>query len=267
MPPTKHINALLVSIFFLWGLSSFAQELPDKPIPPRLVVDYAGVLNRSETNHLEQKLVAFNDTTSNQIAVVIIKSLNGLNKEVFADRLGEKWGVGRKGKDNGILILIKPKRGNERGQVRISVGYGLEGAVPDALTKRIIEQEMIPYFENNDYFTGLDRGTDVIMALSTGEFTADEYAAKSGSPWAGLIVPIIVIIIIFMLMRRNSRKYYSTGGQQLPFWTALWLGSTMSRHGQSGSWGSFNSGSGGFGGGFGGFGGGSFGGGGAGGSW
>ena len=108
---------------------------------------------------LETKLVNFDDTTSTQIAIVTVKSLNGYSKEEFTDRIGEKWGVGRKGKDNGVLILIKPKYGNERGQARISVGYGLEGAIPDAIANRIVNYDLIPYFKQGDYYTGLDKAT------------------------------------------------------------------------------------------------------------
>ena len=86
-----------------------AQDIPDKPVPPRLVNDFAGMLSRQEVNALEQKLVAFNDSTSTQIAIVTVNSLNGYDKVDFADRLGEKWGIGHKGKDNGILILVKPR--------------------------------------------------------------------------------------------------------------------------------------------------------------
>jgi uncharacterized protein len=263
-----HCSILVVLILLASPIMSLAQDIPDKPVPPRLVVDYAGVLTIHQVNSLENKLVAFDDTTSNQIAVVIVKSLNGYSKEDFADRLGEKWGIGRRGKDNGILILIKPKQPNSKGQVRISVGYGLEEYVPDAIGKRIIDHEMHPSFQREDYYTGLDEGTNILMALTTGAFTAEEYKASSRGSRLPLVGLLIIFVIVFILMRRNSSRHYSSGSQSLPLWTALWLGSTMGRrHGSGSSWQNFNSGSGGFGGGFGGFGGGGFGGGGAGGSW
>ena len=166
-------------------------------------------------------------------------------------------------------LLLKPKTASSKGEVNIDIGYGLEPVIPDITAKRIIENEMIPHFKNDDYIGGLDAATNVIIALAAGQFSADEYnKGKSGGSKGGIIVPIIVLIIIISIINRRRRGTYSAGGSSLPLWTALWLGSTMGRsHG--GSWNNFNSGSGGFGGGggFGGFGGGGFGGGGASGSW
>ncbi|NTV82833.1 MAG: TPM domain-containing protein [Bacteroidales bacterium] len=248
-----------------------SQDIPDPMSPPRLVNDFAGILNANQVRHLEQKLVMFDDSSSSQIVVLIVKSLNGLTKEEFADQVGEKWGVGQKGKNNGVVVLIKPKYGNEDGKARISVGYGLEGAIPDAIGKRIVENEMIPYFKAGDYFTGLDKATSTLISLAKGEYTADQYEKNSGGNSFGLIVPIIIIILIILFMRRNSGNHYTTGSKGTSMWTALWLASMMGNRGGGGSFGDFRSGGGSFGGGggggFGGFGGGSFGGGGAGGSW
>ena len=268
----KLIQQIIFASLLLILAPIVAQDIPDPPSPPRLVNDYTGILKPNQINHLERKLVNFDDSSSSQIVVLLVKSLNGLTKEEFADRVGEKWGAGQKGKNNGIVVLVKPKYGNERGQARISVGYGLEGVIPDALAKRIVEQEMIPYFNNDDYFTGLNQATTTLISLAKGEFTADQYKKKtSGSPF-GALVPIIIIIIIILFMRRNSGNHYTTGSKGTSIWTALWLASMMGGRGGGGSWGDFRSGGGSFGGGgggggFGGFGGGSFGGGGAGGSW
>jgi uncharacterized protein len=262
-------NFVLISLF-LFNLTGTGQNIPEPMSPPRLVNDYAGILSQSQFRHLEQKLENFNDSTSTQIVVAIVKSLNGLTKEEFADQLGEKWGVGQKGKNNGIIILVKPKYQNEEGETRISTAYGLEGVIPDAICKRIVNNEMIPYFTAGDYFTGIDKATNTIMSLAKGEFTADQYKKKTeGNPFK-VLVPILIIIIIFIIMRRNSGNHFTTGSKGHSFWTALWLASMMGNRGGSGSWGDFRSGGGSFGGGgggFGGFGGGSFGGGGAGGSW
>jgi uncharacterized protein len=267
----KGIIRHTISIFLLslFVASAQAQEIPDLPDTIRLVTDYTGTLTKIEKNQLERKLVMFDDTTSSQIAIVVVDSFNGLTKEEFADRLAEKWGIGRKGKNNGVLILLKPKTSSSKGEVRISVGYGLEGAIPDAIGKRIVENEMIPYFRNNDYFTGLDKATSTLMSLATGEFTADEYKSRTSGGGGLFIVPFLVIIIIISILRSRSRRYYGTGSRGSGLLTGLLLGSMLSNRGSSGSWNNFNSGSGGFGGGggFGGFGGGSFGGGGAGGSW
>ena len=269
-------STFLVSAFLLFSTAVASQDIPAPMTPPRLVNDYAGILNQSQVRHLEQKLVNFDDSSSSQIVVLIVKSLNGLTKEEFADRVGEKWGVGQKGKNNGVVVLVKPKYGNDRGEARISVGYGLEGAIPDALSKRIVGNDMIPYFKAGDYFTGIDKATSTLISLATGEFTADQYKKSTeGSPFS-FIIPIIIIILIILFMRRNSGNHYTTGSKGTSLWTAIWLASMMGNRGGSGSWGDFRSGGGSFGGwggggggggGFGGFGGGSFGGGGAGGSW
>jgi uncharacterized protein len=267
----KSIRNLFLSILIISGISAIGQDIPEPMSPPRLVNDFTGILTQGQAQQLERKLVAFDDSTSTQILVVLVKSLNGLTKEEFSDRIGEKWGVGNKGKNNGIVILVKPKYGNESGQVRISTGYGVEGAVTDALGKRIVENEMIPYFKQGDYYTGLEKATNTIMALTRGEYTADQYVKGiSGNKW-GIFIPIIIIIIIILFMRRNSGDHFTTGSKGTSLWTAIWLASMMGNRGGGGSWGDFRSGGGSFGGGggggFGGFGGGSFGGGGAGGSW
>lgn len=259
----------IITISIIISSQLFAQDLPEKS--NRLVNDYVGLLSNQEVNHLERKLVNYNDTTSTQIAILIVSDLQGYDIVDYAQRVGQKWGAGQKGKDNGVIIVLKPKTATSKGEVNIDVGYGMEPIIPDITADRIIQNEMIPHFKNNDYFGGLNAATDVVIALAAGQFSADDYnKGKGGGSGAGFLIPIIAMIIIFsMINRRRRGTYSSTGsGSSLPFWTALWLGSTMGRsHG--GSWNNFNSGSGGFsgGGGFGGFGGGGFGGGGASGSW
>jgi uncharacterized protein len=268
----RNLFSLLLVGVLLFTINLHGQDIPGPMSPPRLVNDFAGIINDSQERQLENKLVQFNDTTSTQITIVTVRSLNGLTPEVFADQIGEKWGVGQKGKNNGIVILVKPRIGNEKGQARISVGYGLEGVMTDATSKQIIEQEMKPYFSKGDYYSGIDLAVNTIMSLVKGEFTADQYAKGGGTKFAGLLVPIIIIILIFIFTRGNSGRHYTSGSKGTSIWTAIWLASMMNNRGGGGSWGDFRSGGGSFGGGgggggFGGFGGGSFGGGGAGGSW
>lgn len=263
MRTTKHIMSFLLLLLFVVPLS--AQELPEKPNPPRLVVDYTGILSRSEVSALENKLVRFNDTTSNQILVVITDNLLGYTPESYASGIGDKWGVGQSDLDNGLVVLVKPKIGNNRGQAFISVGDGLEGAIPDITAGQIVDWEMIPYFKNNDYYSGLDAGITVLMELAGGEYNSDEYAKSNGAGWWAFL-PFIIFIVIFVLISRASRRSRTIGSNTMSPWTAFWLGSMMG--GSGSSWGGSSGGS--FGGGgssFGGFGGGSFGGGGAGGSW
>ncbi|HSG68513.1 MAG TPA: TPM domain-containing protein [Bacteroidales bacterium] len=256
----------VVLLISLSGIrSASGQDIPDRPIPPRLLVDYAGTLSSAEQGALERKLVRFNDTTSNQILVIITTDLYGYDISEFTDRIGDKWGVGQADLDNGIVVVVKPKTTRENGLAWISVGYGLEGAIPDITTGRIIDQEMIPYFQRNDYYGGLDAATTVLMELAAGEYTSDEYTSKQDDTfWA---IPIIMIIIfLIILFRRRARYSQTIGSQGMSPWTAMWLGGMMGSAGRGG-WGGSSGGSFGGGGGFGGFGGGGFGGGGAGGSW
>ena len=258
-------------LFLLLSHTGLTQDLPDKPVPPRLVNDFVGMLGNSESDVLERKLVAFDDSTSTQIAVVIIDDLKGYDKADYAQRLAEKWGIGQKGENNGILILIKQKTRTSNGEVFIAPGYGLEGVIPDLLCKEIVDNEILPLFRQDRYFEGLDNATNVLMSLVRGLYPPDKYKKKNEINNIAPVIFIIIFIIVIMFIRgsggRNSRNIGSKG---LPLWLLL----SMMNSGRSsgrGSWGGFSGGGGfggrGGGGGFGGFGGGSFGGGGAGGSW
>lgn len=271
------MNKLLSLFLILFSVGSIAQEdcFPEKPSRARLVNDFAQVFSQREANYLEQKLVAFNDTTSTQIAVVTVNSLCGYDKSQFAFEIGEKWGIGNKKFDNGIVLLFKPKTSDSKGQVFIATGYGLEGVLPDAIGRRIVEHEMIPRFKRNDVFGGIDAGVQTIIEITGGEYSAENYN-KSGRKSKG--VPVIAflfigffIVIMFLGTIRRAKTYGTRNNMGL--WASLMLmGSMNNRH--SGRYNNFTSGGGGFGGfgggsggGFGGFGGGGFGGGGAGGSW
>lgn len=261
---------LIIIVALLFGLTAFAQDIPSRPSPERLVNDLAGVLTPEQANQLERELADFANRTSTQIAVVTVPSLNGYDKSDFAFRLGQSWGVGQKEKNNGIVVLFKPKTADSRGEIFVAVGYGLEGVIPDATANRdIIQAEMIPRFKNGDIYGGLYAGIKVLMGLASKEFTPQEYHDKVSNDGDGAVFGIIVFVglMIFILSLTRRRRGYYTGGSNLPFW--LLMGTMMGSGNRHGSWGNFSGGSGGFGGGggFGGFGGGSFGGGGAGGSW
>jgi uncharacterized protein len=267
---------LVVTVFVLVAIFSHrvaAQEFPEKPVPPRLVNDLAGLLSQGEVDALEQKLVAYDDSTSTQIAVVTITDLHGYAIADYAQRLAEKWGIGQQGLNNGILILIRPKTSeSSRGEVSIAQGYGLEGAIPDIICAQIIDNEILPEFRNGNYYQGLDKATSTLMSLASGEYPADQYGKSKGDDIKGLpplIVFIILIIIIIFIRSSGGSNNKNIGHKGLPLWMLLtMMNSGSNRH--SGSWGGFSGGGGfggGGGGGFGGFGGGSFGGGGASGSW
>ena len=255
--------SILLLLGLLTALGSAAQNIPPRPNPPRLVNDLAGLMQGGEADQLERKLLAYNDSTSSQIAVVTVPTLDGDDISDYAQKLYEGWGIGRKGKNNGILILVA----QQEHTARIQTGYGLEGAVPDALAKRIISNTLVPAFRQNQYYAGLDRATDQLIALAKGEYQADPADARpqgrrdgSGSGFPFWVIILVLVIVFTMLRNRGGgggRGNRGFGGGFIP---PIIFGG-----------GGFGGGGGGFGGGggggFGGFGGGSSGGGGASGSW
>ena len=264
----KRFLAWAVLLFCTLVVSAQSRVLP-KPNPPRLVNDAAQLLTPDQIASLEAKLVAYDDTTSNQIAVVLVKTLNGLEPNDYATELGRLWGVGGKEFNNGVIILISTGNdGQEKRKVYIATGYGLEGAIPDIIAKRIVDREMVPNLQAGNYYRALDEATDALIKAAAGEYKAPEGYRNRGEGEGrfplGLLIFIIVLVIIFA-----SRGGGGRGG-----------GGMLSRRGYRG-WnsgppiffpGGFGGGGGGGfggggGGGFGGFGGGGFGGGGAGGDW
>jgi len=269
-------TTILLTFVFLLLQSIKGQDIPEPMYPFRIVNDFSGLLNPADLQKLESKLESFYYETSTQIYIVILDDLKGYDISDFAFRLGEKWGVGTKGKDNGIVILLVPSPDRKHGEAFVATGYGLEGAVPDAVANRLVDLEMVPYFKEQKYYEGLDAAANTIIGLTRGEFTADKYLASKGSesPLLEILLPLIIFIIVFSIFGARKSRYYSAGRSNLPFWLALFLlsGSKNSHKGSfknfktgSGGFGGFGGGS--FGGGFGGGGGGHFGGGGAGGRW
>lgn len=248
----------LVLAIILIGVTGFAQKIPARPVPPRLVNDFANILSDKEEYALETKLVNYNDTTSTQICVVTVTSLDGTTSDDFAQKLGEKWGVGTKD-NNGVVILVKPKTADELGDVSIQVGYGMEPYITDAVNYVIRTKEMIPAFKEGDYYTGIDNAVDAIIGLASGAFTAEEYADEDGDALGILVIFLAIIVVIVLISSSGKGK---GGRRSSGFWNGFFLGSMFSGGGGS-SWGSGGgSWGGGHGGGFGGFGGGHFGGGG-----
>lgn len=265
---TIYIKAALIIIgaVFTFGL----QAIPSRPVPQRLVNDYAKIFTSRQTESLERMLVAFDDTTSNQITVVTVTDLEGYSPAEYATRIGLEWQVGSAEFDNGVVLLVKPKIGNSYGEVFIAVGYGLEGAIPDAYAKRIIENELIPHFRNDDYFGGVEAACDVIMKLASGEISEPRGEEDEGLwPLFVFLFTIIICCVVIAAVFKDSGNGGSggpgpgsggSGGRR-----TIYVGPVI-RGGGFGGYGGGRSG-GSFGGGFGGFGGGSFGGGGAGGRW
>jgi len=234
--------------------------VPELPNPQRLVNDYAGVLSDAEEQQLEAKLVDFDRGSTVQIAVVTVRTTGISPIEDYAHALFAKWGIGQKGKDNGLLLLVAI---DDR-KSDIEVGYKLEDVAPDASCRQILDDVLPPYFRQQQYYDGINAATDSLFKLASGKYTykAPAKATKSSrSRGIGFWVPLILILLYIL-----SRFGKGGGGWGNRNRGGMFIPPII---GGGGHWGSFSSGSGSFGGGgsFGGFGGGSSGGGGASGSW
>lgn len=269
-------RAFLLRVLHLcMGLSVFTGLLaqsdnavfPPKPEPAVYVHDYSGWLRAEQKSALEQKLRQYWDSTSTQIVVMIRPDLGDYDRATYAIELGNRWGIGRKDKNNGVVMLIKseaPDRG-----VFIATGYGAEGGLTDLQAGRIIRNTMAPYFRQQQYYEGIDAGTNEIIQALSGEFTRDGDAAGNDGAAVVLILLLLAFIVFFIFIgvvmhraRKNGEWYTRKGNfdDNFPMGRgggAWWIGGG----GSSGSgWGGGSSGGGSFGGG-------SFGGGGAGGDW
>lgn len=264
----KHRTAIFLILLTGWA-TAFCADIPSRPNPPRLVNDFAGLLTSSQVQQLENKLVAYNDSTSTQIVVLTVSSLNGYSANEFAYKVGETWGVGQSDFSNGIVLLIKPKVGNEYGEVAIGVGYGLEDRLTDALSRRIIEKVILPEFREGNTYAGIDKALDTMVEILLGAYKND----KSDDDELGAIIAFCFFFAVFMFVIAWATKGKGNGGgsnhggsgsSDSGLLDAIILGSMLGRHSSGGS--SFGGFSGG-GSSFGGFGGGHFGGGGASGRW
>ena len=262
------MRKILLIASLLFSIDAFAQvenAVPPAPSPPKLYNDLTkgkNFLTPEQSIFLENKLVAYDDSTSNQVAIVIVETLQGYSANEYATALGRKWKVGGEQNNNGVVILISTEPGNR--DAYIATGYGLEGAIPDITAKHIVDDLLIPDFQEGNYYSGLNNSVDAIIKAAAGEYTAPE-GYRSNKPLPRpfkLIIAMIIFIIIVSVMSKGGRGgggYASRRG---------WLGPTIFGGGLgSGGWGGGGWSGGGGGGGFGGFGGGSFGGGGAGGKW
>ena len=262
----KHF--LFVVTFWFTALAGIGQDIPAKPSPARLVNDFTNTLTTDQVSALEQKLVAYDDSTSIQIVIVIVATTNDYDPVDYATKLGREWGVGNKKTNNGVVLLVAK---NDR-KIFISPGYGLEGAIPDITAKSIIEAIIKPNFKADDFYRGLDLGTNAIIQAAAGEYKAPAGYRKNkgksgdGSGWVGFI--IIVIIMIFIISKGGGGGGMASRRGFGNLAAGMILGNLLGSRGGGGGFGGggFGGGSSG-GGGFGGFGGGSFGGGGSGGSW
>jgi uncharacterized protein len=260
------IFLLLLPFYLLAQTGSGTSVFPPKPEPAVYVHDFSGWLSRDQQMSLEQKLRRYHDSTSTQIVVMIRPDLGDYDKSSYAFELGNRWGIGRKDKNNGVVMLVKseaPDRG-----IFIATGYGTEGALPDITCGQIIRNVMSPYFRQQQYYAGIDAGVDSIIKALSGEFKADgaQKPVRTSDVIIGLIFFFLLIFGFFYLIYRLKKAGSRWGGGGGSGGGGWWIGGG----GGGSSWGSSSSSSdsgSSWGGGGGDFGGGSFGGGGAGGDW
>ncbi len=267
----KFLLLLFLFGFLLFGIQPvFAQKIEPRPQPPMAVNDFGNMLAPFQRQALEEKLRNYNDSTSSAIVIVTVPDLQGYDIAEVSLKYLRDWGIGVKGKNNGVLILVS----KADHKARIETGYGMEGVLPDILAKQIIDERMIPFFKNNDYYAGFDNAVDAIIQAAAGEYKADPKAQKTGKPSIGTIILLAVIFFIIIALfsgrgggggsymsRKGSKSFL---GGALPWFL---LGNMLGGGGRGGG-GFGGGGGGGFGGGgFGGFGGGGGGGGGASGGW
>ncbi|WP_233992869.1 TPM domain-containing protein, partial [Salinibacter altiplanensis] len=192
----RHILLLLTAFGLLavaWASPAVAQRYDVPPKPSGPVLDRGGMLSGGEERALARKLVAYEDTSSTSIVVVTLSSLDGAPVDDYAISLGRDWGVGQEGKDNGVVVLVSK---NDR-KMFIATGYGVEGALPDAIANRIVERVITPAFRTGDFYAGLDRGTDAIIQATAGEYTATAETVASSSDDGGISTTLVYIFLIF----------------------------------------------------------------------
>ena len=263
-------SGLLFVLFYLGSFQVKAQDyLPEKPKNQTSVYDYAKMMSGSEAKNLEQKLINYSDTTSTQVVVITVNSLDGNDIALYATELAHKWGIGQKDEDNGIVLLVS----KDDRRMTIRTGYGVEHKLTDALSRRIIENIITPAFKQGNFYQGLDQGTTAIMQIMSGEYQGERSNEGPKGKFPALFIVIIFIVIMIILSNRK-RGGGGKGGRKsggFSLLDAIILSSAGRGGFGSGRGSGFGGGSsgGGFGGGGfgGGFGGGGFGGGGASGGW
>ncbi len=230
----KYLKILILTL--LSGLSIWAQ--PGIPVLKNYVNDFTGTLTNDQKTYLERALKAFDDSTSTQIVVLMINSLEGYPVEMYANETAEKNRIGTKENDNGILFLIA----KDDRKMRIEVGYGLEGALPDALASSILRNEVAPYFKRGEYYKGIVSGISAIIKATKGEYTRKRPRERNDG-WNIFVFYLILFFILFILSSRRRRG----GGGGIIYYGGGFGGGGFS--GGGGSFGGFSGGGGSFGGG------------------
>src|SRR5580692_10522835 len=234
----KLLSLLLTSSLLFATLAIRAQDVPPKPNPPTRVNDFAHVMTADQIDALEQKLVAFNDSTTSDIVVVTVPDIGDASIDDYALKILRTWGVGDKKNNNGIVVLADIKDH----KVYIAVGYGLEGAIPDVTAKAIVDNEIVPNFkgdERDNYYRGFDQATDALIKAAAGEYKAPEgYNQRHGhGSGNGIGIFVIFIIVLVLIFRRRGGGGggggYFGGGGFLPFFLGTMVGRGL---GGGGGW-------------------------------
>lgn len=204
--------SLGVGLMFIMTLSLAFGSYIKLPVKPNsLVADYANLMSRNQVRVLEDSLISYQNRTSTQILALSVSDMQGYTPAEYATEVLNQWGVGQKGKDNGVVILIKPRNNFGKGEVFIATGYGVEGALPDILCGMIIDNGMMPYLQRGDFFAAYMKGaTDVMKALE-GEFTAQNYRARELTTMdmiQGFMGMIILIFAIVSIVKSSKRDDY-----------------------------------------------------------
>lgn len=197
---------------FLLLFSIDVSAVPERPEPARFVNDLALMFDQSQAETLERRLAVYSDTTTTQIVVVTVPDLEGQDAASYATELGINWQIGSEKFDNGVVILIKPKNDNGSGEVFIAVGYGLEGAIPDAYAKRIIEEIMIPKFIEEDYFGAVNAACQKIILLADGEEFDVAGQGEGGDMMCFLVILGVIVLIYFLLPKKKGNGGGSGSG-------------------------------------------------------
>lgn len=195
---------VVAGVFCLSTALAIGQPAPMQPV--RLVNDYAGLFTPAQRAMLEDSLVAFDKQTSTQIAVVTLVDLDGMSPNEMATAIIEKWGVGHSGKDNGVVILVKPRNANGRGEVYIGTGRGVDGVIPAGKAGRIIDNYMMTHLQKGDYFNAVNDGAAVVRGLVRGEFTAEDEEL----PLWGVLVAIgffvFMVVMMFIIIKKSHKN-------------------------------------------------------------
>lgn len=254
---------ILIALFLLHQLGFGQFNIPKKPNFQTSVYDYGKLLSESEEKQLEEKLIRYSDSTTTQIVVVTVTTINGEDIGILAPKWGHEWGVGQEKEDNGVFILVA----KEERRIWIAPGYGVEDRLTAGINGEIIRNIILPEFKAGSYYNGLDKGADALFEVFTGKYKGERIKDTDEGSWLPILVFVIIfIVIIFIIAKNKGGNSGGSTGNGTSLLDIIIL-SNMGRSSGSGSFGGGFGGSSGGGGFGGGFGGGGFSGGGAGGSW